>query len=271
MEHAHCFPAFRPHWRGLGESKTESRLEECPRGAGRSRPALRISRVCPGQRVGADRQRGRRSHEGTRRGRGRHGDVARTCRASRWWSRTRPVSTASRSCHPGLTPCGSRRRATARSAARASTCASDRTLRLNVELLPETAGATEISVVGIAADRRRRLEHDRHHHQPGLRPEPRRLPPRRSRRREPVVRLSGRSPLPRPTPTSTAWRINGTTSPENSYLIDGLSVNNPAYGIIGTPADLGVHRRGQRHHRRLHAGVRPHHRRRDQRGHQVRR
>jgi hypothetical protein len=29
--------------------------------------------------------------------------------------------------------------------------------------------------------------------------------------------------------------INGTTSPENSYVIDGLTVNNPALGIIGTP------------------------------------
>jgi hypothetical protein len=29
--------------------------------------------------------------------------------------------------------------------------------------------------------------------------------------------------------------INGTTSPENNYVIDGLTVNNPALGIIGTP------------------------------------
>ena len=29
--------------------------------------------------------------------------------------------------------------------------------------------------------------------------------------------------------------INGSTSPENQYVIDGLSVNNPALGIIGTP------------------------------------
>jgi hypothetical protein len=32
--------------------------------------------------------------------------------------------------------------------------------------------------------------------------------------------------------------INGTTSPENAYLIDGLSVNNPAYGIVGTPLSI---------------------------------
>jgi outer membrane receptor protein involved in Fe transport len=28
--------------------------------------------------------------------------------------------------------------------------------------------------------------------------------------------------------------ISGTTSPENQYVVDGLSVNNPAFGIIGT-------------------------------------
>jgi hypothetical protein len=28
--------------------------------------------------------------------------------------------------------------------------------------------------------------------------------------------------------------ISGTTSPENQYVIDGLSVNNPAFGILGT-------------------------------------
>ena len=29
--------------------------------------------------------------------------------------------------------------------------------------------------------------------------------------------------------------ISGATSPESSYLIDGLSVNNPAYGVLGSP------------------------------------
>ena len=32
--------------------------------------------------------------------------------------------------------------------------------------------------------------------------------------------------------------INGTTSPENRYIVDGLSVNNPAYGIVGTPLSV---------------------------------
>jgi Carboxypeptidase regulatory-like domain/TonB dependent receptor len=32
--------------------------------------------------------------------------------------------------------------------------------------------------------------------------------------------------------------ISGTTSPENQYVIDGLSVNNPAFGILGTPLSI---------------------------------
>jgi hypothetical protein len=32
--------------------------------------------------------------------------------------------------------------------------------------------------------------------------------------------------------------INGTTSPENRYIVDGLAVNNPAYGINGTPLSI---------------------------------
>ena len=32
--------------------------------------------------------------------------------------------------------------------------------------------------------------------------------------------------------------INGTTSPENGYVVDGLSTNDPAFGIIGTPLTI---------------------------------
>ncbi len=32
--------------------------------------------------------------------------------------------------------------------------------------------------------------------------------------------------------------INGTTSPENAFRIDGVVVNNPAYGILGTPLSI---------------------------------
>ncbi|MGK4007469.1 TonB-dependent receptor [Sorangium sp. So ce1036] len=32
--------------------------------------------------------------------------------------------------------------------------------------------------------------------------------------------------------------ISGTTSPENQYVIDGVSVNNPGFGILGTPLSV---------------------------------
>lgn len=32
--------------------------------------------------------------------------------------------------------------------------------------------------------------------------------------------------------------ISGTSSPENQYVIDGVSVNNPAFGILGTPLSV---------------------------------
>src|SRR6185436_3590725 len=39
---------------------------------------------------------------------------------------------------------------------------------------------------------------------------------------------------PGATPDRYGVSISGTTSPENQYVIDGLSVNNPAFGILGT-------------------------------------
>jgi Carboxypeptidase regulatory-like domain/TonB dependent receptor-like, beta-barrel len=112
--------------------------------------------------------------------------------------------------------------------------AADRTLRLNVELLPETAGVTEISVVGspptidvgssttgatVTSEFTKNLAVSR----PGG--------------------LSGANrsfdSLATVAPQANAdvygVGINGTTSPENLYLIDGLSVNNPAYGTLGSP------------------------------------
>ena len=32
--------------------------------------------------------------------------------------------------------------------------------------------------------------------------------------------------------------VNGTTSPENQYVLDGTSVNNPAYGVVGAPLSV---------------------------------
>ena len=112
--------------------------------------------------------------------------------------------------------------------------ASDRTLRLNVELLPETAGATEISVVGspptvdvgssttgttISQDFVRNLAVSRPGGLGGA---------NRSFDSLAVAAPQANADL-------YGVGINGTTSPENSYLIDGLAVNNPAYGTLATP------------------------------------
>ncbi|HLT29195.1 MAG TPA: TonB-dependent receptor [Myxococcaceae bacterium] len=109
----------------------------------------------------------------------------------------------------------------------------DTTVRVNVELLPETAGETTIVVedraptidvgsattgVNVSADMVRNLA---------------------------VLRPGGKSGATRsfegllsmaPGANNDAYGVSiaGTTSPENSYTIDGLSVNDPAYGINGS-------------------------------------
>ena len=107
---------------------------------------------------------------------------------------------------------------------------SDRTLRLNVELLPETAGTETVTVIGtpptidvgsstvgrtINTDFVRNLAVSR----PGGSAAPTapstRWPPRRPGRQRRLRRGDQRH----------------ATSPENSYLIDGLSVNDTAYGV----------------------------------------
>ena len=110
----------------------------------------------------------------------------------------------------------------------------DRTLRLNVELLPETAGATEISVVGsppvvdvgssttgatINQDFIRNIAVARPGGLAG------------------ANRSFDSLALAAPQATGDVYgvAINGAQSPEQLYLIDGLSVNNPAYGVNGTP------------------------------------
>ena len=110
----------------------------------------------------------------------------------------------------------------------------DRTLRLNVELLPETAGATEISVVGsppvvdvgssttgatINQDFIRNLAIARPGGLAG------------ANRSFDSLALAA----PQATVDIYGVAINGAQSPEQLYLIDGLSTNNPAYGVNGTP------------------------------------
>jgi outer membrane receptor protein involved in Fe transport len=112
--------------------------------------------------------------------------------------------------------------------------AADRTLRLNVQLLPETAGTEVVTVIGtppvldvtssstistIDQNFQRSLALAR---PGGLGGANRSFDSLATTSPQAAADLYGVS-------------INGSTSPENSYLIDGLSVNDPAYGVLGTP------------------------------------
>jgi hypothetical protein len=112
--------------------------------------------------------------------------------------------------------------------------AADRTLRLNVELLPEVAGAETVTVIGTAPTI------DVGSSATGT-----------TVSQEFVKNLAVARPgglgganrsfdslaqtAPQANPDVYGVGINGATSPENLYLIDGLSVNNPGYGTLGTP------------------------------------
>ena len=110
----------------------------------------------------------------------------------------------------------------------------DRTLRLNVELLPETAGTETVTVIGtpptidvgssttgasISQDMVRNLAVSRPGGLGGA-----------NRSFESLALLA-----PQASSDLYGVGINGTTSPENLYLIDGLSVNNTGFGINGSP------------------------------------
>jgi hypothetical protein len=111
---------------------------------------------------------------------------------------------------------------------------SDIALRVNIDLLPETVTGEEVSVVG--------------------------RPPtidvgsssvsttidENLTRRVPIARPGGKGAgvrsfeslaqaAPEAKGDTYGTSVAGTTSPENRYLVDGLAVNNTAYGIGGTP------------------------------------
>jgi len=112
--------------------------------------------------------------------------------------------------------------------------AADRTLRLNVELLPETAGTETVTVIGtpptidigssatgtsINQDFVRNLAVSRPGGLGGA---------NRSFDSLAIV-------APQANADFYGVGINGATSPENLYLIDGIAVNNPGFGTLGTP------------------------------------
>jgi hypothetical protein len=111
------------------------------------------------------------------------------------------------------------------------------TIRVNVELLPETLKAEEIVVVGrpptvdvgssstaqnISQDFTRRI---------AVAP-----PSTKNAANRSFEAIAEVAPGAHSDDFGTS--INGTSSPENQYVIDGLSVNDPAYGIIGTPLTM---------------------------------
>ena len=111
---------------------------------------------------------------------------------------------------------------------------SDRTLRLNVELLPETAGSETVTVVGtpptvdigssatgttINQDFIRNLAVARPGGLAGA-----------NRSFDSLATTA-----PQAASDYYGVGINGATSPENLYLIDGISVNNPGFGTLGSP------------------------------------
>jgi carboxypeptidase family protein/TonB-dependent receptor-like protein len=112
--------------------------------------------------------------------------------------------------------------------------AADRTLRLNVEMLPETAGSETVTVVGtpptidigssatgttINQDFVRNLAVARPGGLGGA-----------NRSFDSLATTA-----PQANGDYYGVGINGATSPENLYLIDGISVNNPGFGTLGTP------------------------------------
>ncbi|WP_437283119.1 TonB-dependent receptor [Sorangium sp. So ce375] len=111
------------------------------------------------------------------------------------------------------------------------------TIRVNVELLPEALKAEEIVVVGraptvdvgsssvaqsITQDFTRRI---------AVAP-----PTGKGATTRSFETIAATTPGAQADEFGTS--IAGTSSPENQYVIDGLSVNDPAYGIIGTPLTM---------------------------------
>lgn len=111
------------------------------------------------------------------------------------------------------------------------------TIRVNVELLPEALKAEEIVVVGraptvdvgssavsqnISQDFTRRI---------AVAP-----PAGKGGSVRSFESIAETAPGAKSDAYGTS--INGTTSPENQYVIDGLSVNDPAFGVVGTPLSV---------------------------------
>jgi len=113
----------------------------------------------------------------------------------------------------------------------------EQTLRFNVELLPEALAAEPITVVGrppsvdVGSTQLSTVVSSQVLDQlPVLRP---------GSKYGGVRSFEGLAELaPSGQPDRYGFSLNGATSNENGFLIDGLSVNDPAYGSLGAPLSL---------------------------------
>ncbi len=110
------------------------------------------------------------------------------------------------------------------------------TIRVNAELLPEGLKAEEVVVVGKAptvdvgsASTGVTLNQD-FVSRIALNP-----PGGKGAASRSFESLAERGARRRPQ-TTYGVSIAGTTSPENAFVIDGVAVNDPAFGTLGTPA-----------------------------------
>ena len=111
---------------------------------------------------------------------------------------------------------------------------SDRTLRLNVELLPDVVGTETVTVVGTApiidvgsSTVGSTINQDYVHNLAVSRPNGL---GGANRSFDSLAAIA-----PNASNDLYGVAISGSQSPENSYLIDGLAVNDTAYGVNGTP------------------------------------
>jgi outer membrane receptor protein involved in Fe transport len=117
------------------------------------------------------------------------------------------------------------------------TLRTDTTIRVNAELLPEALKAEEVTVVArpptvdvgssstgmnIGQDFTRRV--------------PVGTPSQKGSANRSFEAVAEAVPGARDDHYGTS--ISGTTSPENNYVLDGTSVGNPTYGIVGTPLSI---------------------------------
>jgi hypothetical protein len=111
----------------------------------------------------------------------------------------------------------------------------DQTIRLNATLQPNELDESEVFVdaptvdVG-SATTGRTVDKDFTEHVPVV------SPGARGSRSRSFESLAETAPGAKADDFGTS--MNGTTSPENQFVIDGVSVNDPAYGILGTPLSI---------------------------------